>query len=150
MDSPIDAELQRLNANIPLPKKRTSFPPAGVGGEGVPVNFRDWPDAWTELRRLEGNELKHPAYGLGAKELLDKVVKGEHPLSAIYKLKPDGDGPGSKGEWIRGILHDYRVLAARKIMNDPEYDGRFGEFRAFIHDQQAAAQANKMEALGVQ
>jgi hypothetical protein len=90
VDSPIDAELQRINANIPLPNKRTSF-------DGVPVNFRAWPEVWVELRRLEGHELKHPAYGLGAKELLDQVVKGEHPLSAIYERRPDGDGPGSKG-----------------------------------------------------
>jgi hypothetical protein len=46
--------------------------------------------------RLAGlSDARYPIYVIGAKELLDQVVKGEHPLSAIYQLKPDGDGAGS-------------------------------------------------------
>lgn len=139
--SPVDAELERLNANIPPPKKRTSF-------AGVDVNFRAWPEAWDEYRRLAGGALKHPAYGLGAKELLNQVVAGEHPLSSIYRLKPDGDGAGSKGEWIRGVLADYRELAQRALLTAPEYEQPFAQFRAHIRDQQAAARRAKLDAMG--
>jgi hypothetical protein len=140
-DSPIDAELTRLNANIPLPKKRTSF-------AAVDINFRAFPEVWDEYRRLAGGALPHPAWGLGAKDLLNQVVSGNHPLSAVYALKPDGDGAGSKGEWIRGVLADYRELATRAILEAPEYDDRFGAFRAHIRDRQDAARRAKLEAMG--
>jgi hypothetical protein len=76
------------------------------------------------------------------------VVTGDHPLSAVYRLKPDGDGAGSKGEWIRGVMADYRELAQRAILEAPEYENQFGTFRAHIRDQQAAARKAKLDAMG--
>jgi hypothetical protein len=86
VDSPIDAELERLNANIPLPNKRTSF-------DGVPVNFRAWPEVWTELRRLEGNELKHPAFCNGP-PVVNPFLRfaGRRGLASVRGRRPGEDG----------------------------------------------------------
>ena len=134
-DSPIDAEIVRLNADVRRIKKKSSF-------DGVRVNFRDWPEVFEEYQRLAGNELKHPAWGLGAKDLLDKVVSGDHPLSAIYQIRSDGKD-GGKAAFIDNTIADYRKLARQAILSDP----RFADFAAHVGGLKAEKSAKQMPVL---
>ncbi len=122
-DSPIDAEMQRLNVDFRRIGKKADW-------DGVPVNFRDWPEVYDAYSRLAGNELKHPAWGMGAKEFLDAVVSGKHQMSEVYKLQSDGED-GGKSVFIRKWLTNYRELARRAIMDDP----KFAEFANFIAER---------------
>ena len=122
-DSPVDAEMVRLNSFVSRIRKKTSF-------QGVDVNFRDWPEVYDAYVRLAGNELKHPAWGMGAKDFLDAVVEGRHPMSEVYKLQSDGKD-GGKSEFIRDTVRSYRELAQRHIMNSPE----FADFRDHVKDR---------------
>ena len=122
-DSPADKAIQNLGADVRRIGKKTSF-------QGVDVNFRDWPEVYDAYVRLAGNELKHPAWGMGAKDFLDAVVEGRHPMSEVYKLQSDGKD-GGKSEFIRDTVRSYRELAQRHIMNSPE----FADFRDHVKDR---------------
>lgn len=114
----IDVEMGRLNMGIERIDKKTSV-------DGAPVNFRDWPEVYDRYVVLAGNALKHPAYGLGAREFLDAVVSGKHAMSAVYNRL--GDGPeGGKADFIRATVRDYRKLAQQAILADPA----FADFQA--------------------
>lgn len=115
-ESPIDAEIEKQQFSVlPIPKK-ASF-------DGVPVDFTKWPQVYDEYVRLAGNDLKHPAWGLGLKDLLDQIVTGKHPLSQVYRMKSDGPG-GGKELFIQQQVSEFRRLAQQQIMNDP----RFADF----------------------
>lgn len=111
--SPVDAEMTRLNMGIERIDKKTTV-------EGVPVNFRDWPDVYDRYVALAGNELKHPAWNLGAKDFLDAVVTGQHTMSELYARL--GEGPeGGKADFIRATIRDYRKMAQAAILADPAF-----------------------------
>lgn len=115
----IDKELIRLEANIGMPRRRTSF-------DGATIDLSQHPKAYARYVQLAGNELKHPAWGLGAKDLLNKVVDGEHPLSAVYKLRTDGPD-GGKVVMIRDIVRQYQEMARKEILSEfPEIAGEVG------------------------
>lgn len=120
-DSPVDDELVRLGGSIRRLQKKEIF-------QGADVNFRDFPAVYDEYVRLAGNELKHPAWGLGAKDFLDAVVTGQHPLSDIYRLYSDG-AHGGKESFIANTVADYRKLAQQQIMAEPE---RWPAFYAYV------------------
>lgn len=136
--SPIDAEMQRLGMNVERIDKKTNV-------EGVAVNFRDFPEVYDRYVVLAGNELKHPAYGnLGARDYLDAVVTGQHPLSAIYNRL--GNGPeGGKADFIRAAILDYRRQAQAAILADPS----FALFQAAWREQRdlQAERRAKLEGL---
>lgn len=131
-DSPVDREIVRLGADIRRIPKKATF-------DGVDVNFHDWPKVYDEYVRLAGNELKHPAWGLGAKDFLDAVVTGKHPMSEVYKMQSDGKD-GGKSEFIRDTVRSYRNFAAQKIMDDP----RFVDFHKFIAERKVQKQQRSM------
>lgn len=114
--SPIDAEMQRLNMGLERIAKKTSF-------AGVPVNLRDWPQVYDAYVRLAGNELQHPAWGMGAKDLLDAIVSGGHELSPAYELQADTAKPeeGGKAAFIARIVGEFRQMAQRQILDDPRF-----------------------------
>lgn len=123
VDSPIDKELERLRY---FPGKigwKTSL-------DGVPVNLKDFPEVYSDYQRLAGNELKHPAWGLGLKDYLDAVVSGKHPMSQAYRIYSDGE-EGGKAAFIRNAVQDYRKLAAEKILSDPKHI----RFKAYYQEQ---------------
>ncbi len=109
-EEPIDAELLRLESNINMPRKRTSF-------NGVTVDLTQYPKAYSRYVELAGNELKHPAWGLGAKDLLNQIVSGEHPLSAVYRIRSDGPD-GGKDIYIKDILRQYQDLARTQLLEE--------------------------------
>lgn len=124
-DSPIDAELERLRYFPDRIKWKTSM-------NGVPVNLKNFPEVYSEYQRLAGNAMKHPAWGLGAKDFLDQVVTGQHAMSPVYKIYSDGE-EGGKAAFIRQTIQDYRKLATDKILSDPKYL----KFQVYYREQQA-------------
>ena len=112
-DSPIDAEMTRLNMDVRRIPSKADF-------DGVPMNLRDFPDVKDAYERLAGNELKHPAWGLGAKDYLDQVVSGKHSMSVVYESLRDGED-GGKASFIKDAIGQYRRLARNKILNDPDF-----------------------------
>lgn len=132
---PIDRELLRLKANIEMPSASVTF---SQGNVSVPVNLRQYPEVYERYVELAGNELKHPAWGLGAKDLLNQIIEGDHPLSAVYRLKADLPGGEAtpfaqvspKEEFIRSIIGQYRDLARRQILTEyPQIKGLVDEGR---------------------
>ena len=70
------------------------------------------------LLELAGNELKHPAWGIGAKDYLDALVgTGQHPLAEVYKMRSDGPD-GSKADMVRATVLDYRGHARRQLLDE--------------------------------
>lgn len=133
-DSPIDSEIARLRTAIKRIDKRGEF----LGAE---VNFRDFPHVYDEYVRLAGNELKHPAWGLGAKDLLDAVASGTHSLSGVYELYSDGP-EGGKASFIKNTVQEYRKLAQVEIMRDVE---RFPDFVSYITQRGAQKRQDKFQ-----
>lgn len=107
---PIDQEILRNDINLTIPGKKVSF-------DGASVDMGQFPHAYARYVQLAGNELKHPAWGMGAKDLLNAIVTGKHPLSEVYKLKSDGP-EGGKDLFIRGIVNDYRKMARAQILQE--------------------------------
>lgn len=126
IDSPVDKELLRLKSYPTRIQKKTNF-------QGVDVNFAKWPKVYDAYVTLAGNEVKDMAFGLGAKDYLDKLVSGGHELSEVYQMMSDGPD-GTKAAFIKNAILDYRKLAQTQIMNDPQ----FAEFSQFVREQQEA------------
>ena len=116
-DSPIDAEMVRLGDGPERIRTAATF-------DGVRVNFRDYPKTYDRYVRLAGNELKHPAWGVGAKDFLDAMVKGEGPLSSLYQRFSDE----GKANLIKQVVDEYRGFARQEIRRNPDGD----EGRAFL------------------
>jgi hypothetical protein len=106
----IDKEILRLGANLAMPSRKTSF-------DGATVDLGQHPQIYSRYLELAGNELKHPAWGLGAKDLLNAIVSGDHPLSAVYQIRSDGPD-GGKELYIRDILNQYREMARRQLIQE--------------------------------
>ncbi len=62
-------------------------------------------------------ELKHPAWGIGAKDYLDALINGQHPLAEVYKMRSDGPD-GSKADMVRATVLDYRAHARRQLLDE--------------------------------
>jgi hypothetical protein len=120
---PIDKEIERIDSNVAMPSRRTSF-------NGATIDLSQYPKAYSRYVELAGNELKHPAWGLGAKDLLNKIVTDQHPLSAIYNLKSDGP-EGGKDLFIRDIVNQYREMARRQLLTEfPDLNRKVEEIQA--------------------
>jgi len=118
---PIDSEMLRLEKSVSMPGKKATF-------RGVNVDLNNYPGAYSRYVELAGNELLHPEYGVGAKDLLNQVVSGEHYLSDIYNQGTDG-ADGTKAEMIDAILTDYRRLAREQVLEEfPEINDEIEDF----------------------
>jgi hypothetical protein len=131
-ESPIDAEMVRLGAGVDRIAVRSTF-------DGVPVNFRDYPNVYDRYVRLAGNEMEHPAWGIGAKQFLDELVSGKGPLSPVYDLFSDE----GKAAMIRNTIDEFRQLARREILDNPEGD-EGQRFVDYIQGKKDAAQEAKL------
>jgi hypothetical protein len=135
-ESPIDHELVRLNHGVQKIGKQTNF-------DGVQANFRFYPKAYDDYTRLAGNDLKSPAHGgLGAKDYLNAVVSGSHPMSAYYNIMSDE----SRRSFINGTIQDFRKEAQREVLSDP----RHANFAAEISHLKQLHQQAQMPVLGEQ
>jgi len=130
----IDRELLRLGSNVTMPPKRTSF-------DGVTVDLTAYPKAYERYVELAGNGLKNPAWGVGAKDLLNAIVTGKHPLATVYKLKSDGPD-GGKDVYVRDIINQYRGLARKQVLKE------FPDLSAEVAQKKAKQRELKLPALG--
>lgn len=109
---PIDTELERLGYFPASPSRKTTF-------DGITIDLNKHPEAYSRYVELAGNGMKHPAWGLGAMDLLNAVVEKKHPLSEVYYSEPYTDGPdGGKANFIRKIIRDYRDMAKDQILKE--------------------------------
>jgi len=107
----------RLQSNIEMPDANTSF-------NGATIDLRQHPEAYERYVELAGNKLKDPAWGMGAKDLLNAIVSGNHPLSAVYRLMSDGPD-GGKDLYIQSTINRYRNLARTQLLKEyPEIAGQ--------------------------
>ena len=137
VDSPIDKEIVRLGANIGLPAARTNF-------GGSIVNLQNDPKAYSRYVELAGNGYKDPVYGgLGAKDLLNQVVSGNHWLSPIYNMKNDDPAAGvnSKADMIRSIMNQYREGAKQQLLKE------YPELQHEVTEKQQQRQSLRMPTL---
>lgn len=130
----IDKELIRLQSGLRMPPSNTSF-------NGAQVDLKRFPEAYERYVELAGNKLKDPAWGLGAKDLLNAIVNGKHPLSAVYRLRSDGPD-GGKDIYIQSIVNRYRELARTQVLKEyPEIAGQ-------VSTKQQKQRALKMPTIG--
>lgn len=134
---PIDDEILRQGFNITMPDRQQTFK---SGNTSVPIDMSQHPAAYSRLLELSGNELKHPAWDMGLKDLLNGIVSGTHPLSAVYNLKSDGP-EGGKEVMIRDLIAQYRDLAKKQVLD---------EFPAIQQEVDNKADAKRALKLGVQ
>lgn len=108
---PIDTELERLGFFPSMPEKRVNF-------GGVVVDLEEYPHAYSRYVELAGNDLKLPQYNnLGAKDALNAIVTGEHPLTARYRIYSDGRD-GGKADLITEILGHYKEAARAQLLEE--------------------------------
>lgn len=118
---PIDEEMLRLGKAVSMPSKKATF-------QGVNIDLNAYPGAYSRYVELAGNELKHPNYDMGAKDLLNAMISGEHFLSEIYNQGTDGVD-GTKAEIIDAIVGEYRKLAREQVLQEfPEIQGEIDYF----------------------
>ena len=123
---PIDDEMLRLGKAVSMPSKRATF-------QGVNIDLNNYPGAYSRYVELAGNELVHPNYDMGAKDLLNAIVSGEHFLSDVYNQGTEGVD-GTKAEIIDAIVGEYRKLAREQVLQEfPEIQG---EIDYFLQTQQ--------------
>lgn len=125
---PIDTEILKLAPLAAMDNVAGSAPRRigkRTGFMGVQVNFKEWKDAYVDYVRLAGNELKHPAWDLGAKDFLNAVVTGKHELAAVYNADTSDE---TKIRFINTAVGQFRALAQQAIMNDPKH----AEFAAYV------------------
>jgi hypothetical protein len=126
-DSPIDKEIERQGFNVNKPAARASF------GQGAVIDLAKDPKTYDRYQELAGNGYKDPAWGLGAKDLLDQIVSGNHPLSAVYNMKSDGP-QGGKAEMVNGLLNQYRDGARQQLLQEnPKLQTQVNEMRANVN-----------------
>lgn len=139
---PVDTEIMRL-APMAAKDNVAGAAPTRIGKrthfDGVQVNFKEYPDEYTEYVRLAGNDLKHPAWGMGAKDFLNTVITGGHPMSRVYDMRSDE----MKLAFIKETISQYRKLAQQAILNDK----RFEDFTAHVRAIQLEKQKARMPIL---
>src|SRR5690606_10111246 len=116
VDSPADAERQRLGLSIRMPERAI--------GE-VPLSGEEY----ARYVALAGNELKNPDTGLGMRETVEAILDGSYPDRGVVEdYQAATDGPdGGKALIFHRIVSMFRE-AARQEMLKP--DGEFPEVAA--------------------
>lgn len=125
--TPIDVELDRLGVGLAKPGKRVSF-------DGVDVNMKLHPHAYTYYVKMAGNEMTedvngnpiaavgglYVSEGGGLRDELSAIVDGRHGFSDYYLEGSDGPD-GDKAEAIQSIVNAYRDAAkAHVLLEFPE------------------------------
>lgn len=109
-DEPIDKEILKQGMHFSLPAAKTSF-------DGAMVDLSRNPQAYSRYVQLAGNELQSPAWGMGAKDLMNAIVTGNHPLSVIYNMRSDG-ADGGKYVMLRDLMEQYRKQAKSQVLEE--------------------------------
>lgn len=110
---PIDEELARLEYYPAMPKRSISL-------NGVSIRLTS--EQYSRYVELAGNEAKDVAFGVGAREFLNGIVQGTHPLAPVYQMMDDEQ----RENFIEGKLVDYRRLARDQLVR--EFPGLIAEY----------------------
>lgn len=129
--TPIDKEMNRLNLYIGMPNKTMTV-------NGVSIDLRQFPEAYSRYVELAGNALTEDQYGTpldpftngGLMDSLNYLVSGDSPLSSEYERRSDGED-GDKAVMIRSIVSRYRQAAKVRVLQE------FPEVRAVYNDRVA-------------
>lgn len=133
--SPIDDEILKQGFNIAMPSTTVSF------GQGQSVDLKKYPEAYSRYLELSGHALKDPAWGVGAKDLLDQIVSGKQPaLSAVYNLYSNGPDGGKK-QMVENIISRFRDSAKKQLLTE------FPKVKDEVDQKQAHARDMKMPVL---
>lgn len=137
-DAVVDREIVENEIAVSMPARKVSFP--GMGSETIELTQ----EQYNRYVELAGNGLKDPRSGLGAKDMLERIVTGrgiENPtlgrIAERYRLSTGGP-EGGKAAIIKQVISDYRTAAKAVI---------FDEFPA-IREQAARTQRRRLELLG--
>ena len=125
--TPIDVELDRLGVGLAKPGKRVSF-------DGVDVNMKLHPHAYTYYVKMAGNEMTEDVIGNpitaidvrdgkglyvseggGLRDELSAIVEGRHAFSDHYLEGSDGPD-GDKAEFLTAIVYAYRDAAKGHVL----------------------------------
>ena len=107
-ESPIDAELERLNLPLSRIPKRVDF-------DGAQVNLSAYPGAYDDYVRLAGNEWVNPGTGKGLRDTLNEMVQGQGPFGPVYAGMTDGRD-GTKAQMIRSLVQQFREGARQEVL----------------------------------
>jgi hypothetical protein len=105
---PIDREIIDQGFSISKPGRNQVFTGIDMGRHA---------HAYSRFLELSGNELKHPAWGLGAMDLMNQIVSGKHTLSQVYQIRSDGPD-GGKEMFLKKLLSNYREIAKQQILEE--------------------------------
>lgn len=117
------------------------MPPRTLSVDGVAVNLRARPEVYARYVELAGNEIKHPAWNMGAKDLLNAIVSGQHPLSQVYALRSDGPD-GGKATMILDTINQFRALARQQLIEE------FPDLRAELATKRTEKRRAKFPKVG--
>ena len=116
---PIDQEIQKEGFPVNLPPSRLAL-------DGVSVDLKNNPKAYSRYVELAGNGLKLPTPEgeLGLKDYLNNLVTGNSAMSHVYD-QFEGGPDGGKWQMMRGIVEQYRKAAKQQLMQEfPDLQSR--------------------------
>lgn len=126
--TPVDKEMVRMNQGMERIGKQTTF-------DGVHANMRFYPKAYDDYTRLAGNDLKSPGHsGMGAKDYLNSVIDGSHPVGIAYNMMSDE----TRKSFIQGTIQDFRKMAQRQVLADPKHSAFAAEIQRLKEIHQGA------------
>lgn len=105
---PIDIEMDRLELYPQRPEKTLYV-------KGVKLDLSENPQAYWRYVELAGNEYKHAAWQQGAKDALNDLVTGKHPLSPVYEEVKSDQG---KSNMIKDFIRQYRDGATKQLLKE--------------------------------
>lgn len=132
--NPIDEAILEHEMNITMPRKKTSF-------DGVTVDLSKYKGAHSRYVELAGKEIKHPAWNLNSKDLLNEIVSGKHQLSQVYDMRSDGPD-GGKYFFVRDIIQQFRDLAKQQLLKE------YPEIKDEVDNKKSQKQSLKMPNFG--
>ncbi len=117
---PIDKWLTENEVWLSKPPKRVSFQ---TDAGSVQINLEQYPAAYSRYVELAGNALAEDEHGVpvdplsqaGAKDTLNSLVNGSHPMSQVWELMSDGTD-GGKADHVRGVVRDFRRVARDQLL----------------------------------
>jgi hypothetical protein len=106
--TPIDTEMDRLELYPQRPEKT-------IYVKGVKLDLSENPQAYWRYVELAGNGWKHTAWRQGAKDTLNDLVTGKHPLSPVYDEVKSDQG---KRDMIKNFINQYREGAKQQLLKE--------------------------------
>lgn len=116
---PVDREITRLGARIPMPSQKVSFRVLvpGKGFENATVDLWNRQDIYQRYLQLAGQEVPERLSGKPLLKALNDLVEGKHPLSPLYQRLTDGPD-GGKSDQIRKLMRETQEEARQRLLRE--------------------------------